>query len=205
MGVKNGISAISNEVLGDVQKETEAIISTAENQAKESLKKAKEDADKNYLEIVNKANVKAEAEKRKIASVTEVERRNRLLQSKETLVDDAFEKALVKLTAFVKTKEYQKYLLKLVEGVAKQVGQKNLVISVNAQDNDWLNPDVLKRLSKKTNLDLSLSSQTIDCIGGCIIQTSDGKIISDNTIDNRLQELKPVLRVEVAKILFPEA
>jgi vacuolar-type H+-ATPase subunit E/Vma4 len=41
-------------------------------------------------------------------------------------------------------------------------------------------------------------------IGGCIIQTVDGKMIYNSTLDTRLQELKPTLRVEVAKILFGE-
>ena len=72
----------------------------AENEAKETLRVAKEQADKTYHAILAEANQKAEGEKRKIASVTEVELRNRLLQTKEDLVDEAFEKALVKLKEF---------------------------------------------------------------------------------------------------------
>ena len=41
-------------------------------------------------------------------------------------------------------------------------------------------------------------------MGDCIIQIEDGKVTYDSTIDNRLKELKPNLRVEVAKILFEE-
>ena len=92
MTVKDGLSAISNEVLGDVQKEAEAIILSAENQAKQTLKAAKQQADQNYQTLMNQATAKAEGEKRKITSVTEVEMRNRLLQAKEELVDIAFEK-----------------------------------------------------------------------------------------------------------------
>jgi V/A-type H+/Na+-transporting ATPase subunit E len=149
--------------------------------------------------------VKAEAERRKIGSVTDVDVRNRLLQTKEDLVDVAFEKAVVKLKAFVKTEKYHDYLLKLIEAVAKQVGQKDLVVELNAKDKSWLTEDMLKRLSKKLHSQLAVSDQTQDFLGGCIIQTADGKIIYDNTLDNRLQELKATLRVEVAKTLFEEA
>jgi V/A-type H+-transporting ATPase subunit E len=114
MSSKHGISAIANEVIGDVQKEAVALITDSENSAKENLKAAKEQADQNYQEILNQANAKIEAEKRKIASVTEVEMRNRLLQSKEELVDSAFEKALTKLKAFTKSKDYHDYLLNLI-------------------------------------------------------------------------------------------
>ncbi len=202
MSIKEGLSAITSEVLGDVQKEAEAIILAAENEAKETLKAAKEQADQNYQTIINQAKTKAENEKRKITSVTEVEMRNLLLQIKEDLVDSAFEKALVKLEDFVKTEEYPEHLLKLIEEVVKKIGQKSVVVQVNAKDKTWLTQDMLDRLSKKLRRELKLSEETEDFIGGCKIQTIDGKITYDSTIDNRLQELKSVLRVEAAKILF---
>ena len=202
MSIKDGLSAITSEVLEDVQKEAEAIIIAAENEAKETLKAAKEQADQKYQTIINQAKTKAENERRKITSVTEVEMRNRLLQTKEDLVNTAFEKALIKLEDFVTTEKYHEYLLKLIEEVAERIGQKNLVVQVNAKDKAWLTQDILNPLSKKLHCELKLSDQTEDCVGGCKIQTVDGKITYDSTIDNRLQELKPALRVEVAKILF---
>jgi len=205
MSSKSGISAIANDVIMDVQKEAEAIILAAEKEAKATLKSAKEQADQIYRAVILQAKAKAEAEKRKIASVTEVEMRNRLLQTKETLVDIAFEKTLDELKTFVETEDYHDYLINLIISAVEKMGKKNVVVQVNAKDNDWLTQDLLKRLSKKCNCELSLSDKIEDCVGGCIIQTDDGKIIYDVTLDNRLQELKPVLRVELAKILFDEA
>jgi V/A-type H+-transporting ATPase subunit E len=202
LSIKDGLSAITSEVVGDVQKEAEAIIWGAENEAKETLKTAKEQADQNYQTIINQAKTKSETEKRKIASVTEVEMRNLLLQSKEDLVDKAFDKALVKLQDFVKTEEYHDYLLKLIEEVAKKIKCESLMVQVNAEDKTWLTQDMLNRLSKRSRRELKLSDETEDFIGGCKIQTADGKITYDSTINNRLQELKPALRVEAAKILF---
>lgn len=202
MSVKEGLAGIASEVLGDVQKEAEAIIIDAENQAKETLQTAKQQADQSYQGIINQAKAQAEAERKKIVSLTEVEIRNRLLQTKEELVDAAFDRAVEKLNAFVKTAQYQDYLLKLVEEAAKKIGVKNLVIYVNAKDRAWLGQGSLDSLSKKLRLEMKLSDQTEDFIGGCRIQTADGKILFDSTIDNRLQELKPNLRAQVAKILF---
>ena len=204
MSVKDGLSAIADEVLGDVQKESEDIILFAENQAKQTLKVGKEQAVQNYQTLMNQAKAKAEGERRKIASVAEVEMRNRLLQTKEGLVDTAFDKALFNLKGFVTTEEYHGYLLKLIEEAAGRIGKKNLVIQVNAKDKGWLTQDMLNRLSKKLRRELKLSDENEDFVGGCKIQTVDGKITYDSTIDNRLQELKPALRVEVAKILFGE-
>jgi V/A-type H+-transporting ATPase subunit E len=200
--VKEGLSAIASEVLEDALKEAEAIILESEREAKKILKTAKEETEKNYTAAINQATAKGEAEKLKIASLTAVEMRNRLLQTKETLVDQSFQKALDRLKDFVKTEEYNDYLLELMEKGAEKIGSKTLIVRVNAKDKAWLMQHNLSRLSKKLSCQLKLSDQVEDCIGGCKIQTIDGKVIYDNTIENRLQELKPALRVEVAKILF---
>ena len=145
---------------------------------------------------------RAEADRRRIASVTEVDIRNRLLQTKEDLVDVVFERVLAKLKKYTAAKAYHDYLLNLVEDVTGKINHKKLVVQVNAKDKIWLTQETLNRLSKKLCLDLRLSDKTGDFIGGYKIETEDGKIAVDNTIDNRLEELKPVLRVEVAKTLF---
>ncbi len=204
MSTKSGVAAIADEVIGDIQKETEAIISAAENQAKETLRVAKEQADQTYYAALAEAKGKAESEKRKIASVAEVEARNRLLQVKEDLVDEAFEKALVKLKNYAQTEEYHSYLLKLIEDIAKKMDQKVLVVEVNAKDKGWLTQDMLKNMSKKLNVELKISSQAQTYIGGCKIQSADDKVVYDGTLDNRLAELKPELRAQVAKNLFGE-
>lgn len=204
MSIKNGIAAISNEVLSDVQKETEVIIKAAETEAKEILRKAKLEADQRYREELNLAKARAVAERRKIASITEVEMRNHLLQTKEDLVENAFQKVVEKFKSYVETKEYHNYMLILIEETAKKIGRKDLTIQVNAKDAQWLSQEKIESLAQKLQVELKLSRSTEQFIGGCIVQTSDGKIIYNGTIDNRLEELKPTLRVEVAKILFGE-
>ena len=205
MDVKDGLIAIASEVLGDVQKEAEAIIVDAEEEAKKALQMAKEQADQTYLTLVNEAKVKAETERRRIASLTEVEIRNRLLQTKEELVNNAFEKALGKLKTFAETERYHDYLFKVIGDAAEKIGSKDLILQVNAKDKTWLTQESLVRLSKKLQINLKLHDQTADCIGGCKIQTEDGKVTYDSTLDNRLQELKPTLRTQVARMLFREA
>ena len=205
MDVKDGLVAIAGEVLGDVQKEAEAIILAAEEEAKKALQTAKAQADQDYLTLVGQAKVKAEAEQRRIASLTEVKIRNRLLHTKEELVDKAFEKALGRLKDFAETEKYHDYLLKIIGEAAEKIGSKNLILQVNAKDKAWLTQDNLNILSKKLDLNMNLFEQSQNFIGGCKIQTEDGKVTYDSTIDYRLQELRPTLRTEIAKILFEEA
>ncbi len=201
--IKKGLSAIAGEVLSDVQKEIETQIVTSEKEAKRILKTAKEESDRDYQSIISQARVNAEAEKRRIASLTEVETRSQLLEIKESLVNKTFDEALSKLKAFADTEDYHQYLFDLIEKATKRIRSRKLIIHVNANDKSWLTQK-MAALCKRLRLELQLSDKTENCIGGCKIETVDGKVIYDETFDNRLEELKPELRVEVAKILFGE-
>jgi V/A-type H+-transporting ATPase subunit E len=205
VSVKSGVAAIADEVIGDVLKEAEAIIASAENEAKEILREAKEKADQSYNALISEANQKSEAEKRKIASVTQVELRNQLLQAKESLVDEAFARATESLKTYAQTDEYPAYLIKILTTIAERMDQPVLLVEVNAKDKIILTPDTLEIIGKKVNTELKLSDQTPSILGGCRVQTQDGKIVYDGTLDNRLEELKPELRAQIAKSLFGES
>lgn len=204
MNVKDGLVAIAVEVLGDVQKEAEALIIAAEDEAKKTLKISREQADHNYLSIVNKSQVEAEAERKKINSLTDVEVRNILLQTKEKIVDQAFQIAIEKLKAFTETDEYYTFLTEQIKKAASKIGSKDLTIQVNYKDKKWLANGNLKNLSQKLAINLTLLDQTPNYIGGYKIQTTDGSITYDGTLDNRLAELKIALRSEIANLLFVE-
>ncbi|HLN44179.1 MAG TPA: V-type ATP synthase subunit E family protein [Candidatus Sulfotelmatobacter sp.] len=203
LSIKKGLSAIADEVLADIQKDVETQMATSKEEAKKILKTAREESDKNYQSIINQAKMNAEAEKRRIISLTEVETRSQLLETKQLLVNQAFNEALNKLNEFVKTDDYHQYLFDLIEKATKRIRSKKLIIHVNANDKSWLTQN-LDALCRRLRLELQLSNQIENCIGGCKIETIDGRVIYDETFDNRLEELKPELRVEVAKILFGE-
>jgi V/A-type H+-transporting ATPase subunit E len=43
-----------------------------------------------------------------------------------------------------------------------------------------------------------LSSETIDCLGGVKIKSKDGTMAFDNTIDAKVERLKPLIRKEIS-------
>ena len=200
--IKEGLEGIATEVLADVQKEAETIILKAEKEAKEILKLSKDDSEKIYAMLMDEAVAKAFSEKRKIASKADVDARNQMLQVKETLLQSTFEKAQLRLTEIVNEDTYNEILLRLIEDAAKKIGSKKLWIQVNSKDRTWLSKGNLDILSKRLRKDLMLSEEPISSIGGCRVQTIDGKLAFDNTFENRIQQLNPTLRFEVAKILF---
>ncbi len=200
--IKEGLKGIANEVLVDVQKEAEEIILKAEKNAKEILKAAKNDSDKIYATAMAEVVARAAFEKRKIDSKADVDVRNQLLKVKEALMQSAFEKAQLRLNEIINEDAYKALLSRLIEEAAKKIGSKKLIVKVNSKDKVWLKQFNMDFLSKRLRADLILAEETTTSIGGCIVQTVDGKIVYDNTFENRIQQLEPAVRPEIAMILF---
>jgi V/A-type H+-transporting ATPase subunit E len=204
MNVKEGIVVIASEVLEDVQKEAESLIANAEREATKTLEKSKELADQAYLSIIKKAEATAQSEEKRIASLGDIEVRNKLLQTKEELVDKAIQKAIEKLEAFTKTDQYYNFLQKQIERVASGMNSKKLRIQVNGKDKMWLSIKKLEELSKKLGVELAIIEESPEFIGGCKIKTPDNNITYDGTIDNKIAELRLNLRSQIANMLFTE-
>jgi V/A-type H+-transporting ATPase subunit E len=201
--IKNGLAAIANEVIGDVLKEAENAITKAQADAEHSLRMAKAEADQIYKTTIEEALAKTEIEKRRIASLTEVELRNQQLQFKEALVNDAFRKANERLEEFAVSSRYQEYLVGLIESTIKKIGSNDLTLFLNQKDKSWVTIDLLqKRLGTKSKINLMIAEETEQFLGGCKIQALGGKLSLDNSFDNQLQNLRTTLRVDVSRILF---
>ena len=203
--VKNGLVAIANEILEDAKNESEKIIRDAEAKAKEILKDAKTEAEKRRNSRLVEAKQKSEQEYRKTESLTAIEIRNISLRAKEEQLNSIFDEAVGRLKKFVDSKHYSDCLLAFVAEAAKNIESDKLVVYVNSKDKKLLKKDTLEDLSKKLEKELTLSEEHLDCMGGCIVKTPDGTLSNDNTFENRLQVLKPNIRIELEKMLFHEA
>jgi V/A-type H+-transporting ATPase subunit E len=200
--IKEGLAEIANEILEDIKKESEKIIRDAETKAAKILKDAKIEAENRHLKLLGEAKEKSELEQKKMKSLTQIEIRNKWLQVKENYINDVFDKALARIKQFVESDSYSSYLLEFIEETVKKIDSDQLVVFVNSKDRKMLENGSFKDLSKKMNKKLKLADETVDCLGGCIVKTQDMRLQYDDTFENRLQVLRPNLRIELAKILF---
>jgi V/A-type H+-transporting ATPase subunit E len=200
--IKKGLAAIANEILEDAKNDSETIIRDAEKKAEKILREAKTEAEQSRNRFLAETKEKSESEQKRTISLTALEIKNEQLQVKEEYINAVFGEALARLKQFVESKSYPDYLLEFIEEAAKRIESDNLVVYVNSKDQELLANDKIDQISKKLNINLTLANETKQCIGGCIVKTSDGKLSFDNTFEKRLQSLKPLLRLKIAKKLF---
>ncbi|MCD6089843.1 hypothetical protein J7K07_09045 [Candidatus Bathyarchaeota archaeon] len=202
--ISRGLASITKEILEDAERDARNIISRAEAEAERILKHAKEEAERRYEEIIRKSKERIKDKKRQAISLFELETKNNLLNAKEKIIEEVYDEAIKRLRRYTLTKEYTNCILRLICEASRQINSDTLIIHLNERDHQILTKKRLDELSRKLGVKIIKSDEKINCTGGVVVTSLDGKIIVDNTFENRLRALKDPLRTKIAKILFEE-
>ena len=179
------------------------ILKNTENDVLSSLKSALDDSqqslddsatklDSEYDKIISDGKKEADKIEKQIVGGSDIEARNKQLLALESAVDRVFTTALEQITNSVRNNDYANLIKTLLEESTKILGTTEVKVFTNAKDKDI----VQSSLSNFSGSELS--SETIDCIGGVKIQSKDGAMKFDNTIDAKIERLKPLIRKEIA-------
>jgi V/A-type H+-transporting ATPase subunit E len=188
-----------DDMLRAIEEEGEArckdILDTAQAEAAEILKNAKEEAKRTREEYVTRAEATMYGEKTRILSDAKLYVKKQVIQAKEKHIEDAFDNVAGELEAMRKRPEYASYFRRLLDETAANA-EGNLVISVDRRDEK-----VARDAVAAAGLDCELRTD-ISTLGGLKAITADGRIVLTNTIDSRLERAKQFLKPEVATKLF---
>ncbi|SCU82117.1 LAFA_0C09164g1_1 [Lachancea sp. 'fantastica'] len=135
--------------------------------------------------------------------------RLKVLSTREQLLDDIFDAAKMELKSISKKEKTYKPILKaaILESLYRLL-EPETVLKVREQDKklvEALKDEIRKEYAEKTGrqTDLSISSDYLnkDAAGGVIASDKSGKIVVDNTLEERLtilnQEALPAIRLEL--------
>lgn len=186
-----------------LEKTIDKILKQSEKKLLENLKKSLDDSKKTLTDSLSSleqeyegiiAEGKKEADKiqKQIVGSFALEARNKEIMLVEKSISEVFDSAVEKLRELKRNKDYTKHLTQLIDEAIKSIGMSDVIITTNSKDKK-----IVKRIIKKYD-SVTLSSDTIDCIGGVRVSSKDGSMNFDNTIDARLERLKPVLRKNAA-------
>lgn len=191
----------NSNILDDVAKETETEIMSIINEGFEQARKIIEDSEnRTKIDINNISTLqKKESEilSRQILGTAEIEKRNTVLKIIEKNINKVFITALKELNKN-KDKNYQKSLNSfLTEGVVL-LDDSILYVSCNKKDRQLIKK-IIPTLSKQYDKEIKLNDESIDTCGGVIIRNADSSVSINNTIEERLERMKPELRTEIVR------
>ena len=169
----------------------------------QSLKNSLEDAQKTlsdalpmleeeYEKIISDGKKEADKIEKQIVGSADLEARNKSLLIVQESAEKVLEKAKEKIANMERNSEYSSLITKLLTEATSALNTSDVIVYTNSKDKDVVQSAV-------SNISgAELSNDPIDCMGGVKVTSKDGSMSFDNTIDARIELLKPLIRKDIA-------
>ena len=186
-----------------LEKTVDKILNQSENELHFSLNQSLDDSknilssslsslELEYDKILADGKKEADKLRKQITGSAALEARNKQLLLVEESVEKVFAKAIEKLNDLVRNEDYTKLVTQLFDESVKGLGTSNVIVECNSKDKSVVQ-SILSKFPGAT-----LSSNTVNCLGGVIVKSKDGSMSFDNTIDARIERIKPLIRKDIA-------
>ena len=202
--------ALIEALISEAHESAEKIIKDAEktvqNALEEQRKKGRERAKERVILIDNKAQTDSVIIKLRDTASAESKAKWLILEKKHILIENVLNQVKEELRARIKTDKYVHVLENLIVEGGIIVAATDLEVILNERDStlpmelNKLAEKIGEKIGKKTKI--TKSTKKIDVIGGAIIQTTDGKIVMNNTFEALLNYSEKEIKFKIAQILF---
>ncbi|MGI0003738.1 MAG: V-type ATP synthase subunit E [Candidatus Nitrosotenuis sp.] len=192
MGVDSALERTVEKILQNTEQQIQTSLEEAFKSSESTLSNSYTSLEQDYDKILSEGKKEAEKLEKQIIGNADIESRNKQLLLVEGSIERVFAKAVKKIQDASRDKDYTKLISSILKESIDIIGTPEIIIQTNSKDK----PVVESLLSKFKGA--TLSSDLIDCLGGIKIQSKDGTMTFDNTIDARLERLKPLIRKDVA-------
>ena len=208
-----GVDKIISHIETEAEKEISETLRKAQEEADTITKAAQEKAKRETERVLSNGKRAASLEGQKIIAEARINVRRTRMDSQEEAIVASFkaaQKALEELAEKGKRDNlnYKDIMFNLIVSASEIVAGNKLELVFNKRDSKSFNKEALKEvhesIEKRTGreISLSLTGETIQCLGGVVVRDLENQVEVDNTLETKLNQLKDNLRVDVAKILF---
>ncbi|AJM91564.1 MULTISPECIES: V-type ATP synthase subunit E [Nitrosopumilus] len=188
----NSLEVTIDKILKNTENDVLSNIKSALDESQQNLDDSIPKLESEYDKILSDGKKEAEKIEKQIIGSADIEARNKQLMALEEAVDKVFSKALDQIANADRSGDYSNLIKTMIEEATQILGTSEITVSTNAKDKDV----VQSTLSQFSGAEMS--SETIDCLGGIVVKSKDGAMTFDNTIDARIERLKPLIRKEIA-------
>lgn len=181
-----------DKILGQTEKDILSNLEQTLVESKQKLDDAVPKLEQEYDKIIADGKKEADKIEKQIVGSSDLESRNKQLLLVEESVDKVFKQALDQISNTERSGDYSNLIKTMLNEATKILGTTDVKVYTSSKDKDI----VQSTLTEFSGAEMA--SDTIDCLGGVKIQSKDGAMTFDNTIDARIERLKPLIRKEIA-------
>ena len=192
MGSNSALEQTIDKILTQTEKDILSNIRSALSESSKTLDDSIPKLEREYDKIISDGKKEADKIEKQLIGSSDIETRNNRLLVLEKAVDDVFTKAVEQISNTNRNDDYSKLMTTLLDESTKILGTTKVIISTNSKDKSI----VQSLLSQYPGAELS--PEPITCLGGITVKSKDGAMKFDNTLDARIQRMKPLIRKEIA-------
>jgi V/A-type H+/Na+-transporting ATPase subunit E len=165
-----------------------------------NLELSKSQLELEYKNIISNAEKKADIIKRQMIGSSKLSIRNKELVLLEQAVNNVFDKAKERFSLQSGNENYKNLLIKMLDESIPNIETSGIVIECLEKDVDFFKQQI-EGLSAKYNKKIKLHTNLKNSMGGFRLKSTEGTVTLDNTLDSRIERLKPLIRKNIATIL----
>jgi vacuolar-type H+-ATPase subunit E/Vma4 len=202
--LEENIETLSRAILSEAQAEAQQIKAEAEVKAQAIRQKAQQQAEAERAEILARAGQEAERLRSQVIATTQLKARTQQLEHREKLLDQVFTAAREQLPTIEQWSDYEVIALHLLREALQQLKVNNAQVQADEITHKLLTPEIVGGLARELNVDIEVDGALKEGTG-VVVETNNGRMHYDNTLETRLSRLQNVLRSSVYHLLMGEA
>ncbi len=148
----------------------------------QKLKEAESECLENAYKVVRRGVSAAKKNAADIIAREPMKYKQSLYVYREKLVDEVFEELLKRINEFKKASEYEDFLLESVSDTLANSGEGTKTVIIDVTDSKFSD-----KIAKKFTCNVICRE---NIVGGCIVENSDTKIICNDSINDKIKELR---------------
>lgn len=192
MASNSALESTIDKILKNTEKDILTNIKSGLDESQQKLDDAIPKLESEYDKIILNGKKEADKIEKQITGASDIEVRNKQLLTLEEAVERVFSSALEQIANADRSGDYSNLVKTLINEAIQILGTSEVTIFTNTKDKDVVQSTVSQFSGAE------LSSETIECLGGVKVKSKDGAMTFDNTIDARIERLKPLIRKEIA-------
>ena len=192
MGSNSALEHTIDKILTQTEKSILSNIQSALSESQKTLDNAIPKLEQEYEKVISDGKKEADKIEKQIIGSSDLEARNKQLLALEEAIDKVFTKAIDQISNMARSGDYSNLIKTLLDESTEILGTTKVIIYTNSKDKNVVH-DVLSKYPGA-----EISPETINCLGGITVKSKDGAMKFDNTLDARIQRMKPLIRKEIA-------
>ncbi len=187
-----------NNVDDKLEKFTRTVMMEVTQKRTEILKKAELDKNRaveqkelDFLEVayecIQREIRNARKDKHEQISRAVMERKRILFQKRSEIIEEVFSDLEKEIVAFIKSKDYEAFLLDRVKEGCATVGTGEIIVYLNATDMK-MTKHIKDKLAKDLEITIQIEEEVQDMIGGCKVLNKTKNMVIDFSMLNSIEK-----------------